>query len=230
MSHSSTTLDQHNPHLAHHFNTMEQQHNAAKLGMWLFLVTEILLFSGLFLAYVVYRYLHPEVFTDASNLLSLPLGGLNTVVLIGSSLTMALAVRASQLSNARHQIIFLAVTLALAGMFLVVKYFEYTGKFSHGVYPGFYFDPHGGHYEHLAQVPYARTFFGIYFLMTGLHGVHVVGGMAAIGWLLWRATRAPFSANYYTPVEVVGLYWHLVDIIWIFLFPLLYLIDRTPTI
>ncbi|OPZ08066.1 MAG: Cytochrome c oxidase subunit 3 [candidate division BRC1 bacterium ADurb.BinA292] len=231
MSSAASAIDghdhPHNPHLAHHFESMEQQHNSAKLGMWIFLVTEILLFSGLFLAYGAYRAFHPEVFNHASRLLSLPLGGFNTIVLIGSSLTMALAVREAQLGRGRLQALFLLSTLALAGVFLVVKYFEYSHKFHVGLLPGRWFAPHG-HEAHVAQWQNVRIFFGIYFLMTGLHGIHVLMGMAAIGWLWLRARRGEFSAAYYTPVEVVGLYWHLVDIIWIFLFPMLYLIDRSP--
>lgn len=208
-------------HVAHHFDTAEQQASAQKLGMWLFLVTEMLLFSGLFCAYAVFRAMHPEVFKSASHLLDTRMGALNTVVLIGSSLTMALAVRSAQLSQNRRLICFLAVTLLLAGAFLVVKFFEYRHKFELGVMPGKYFNPNS---DANINYPHARTFFSIYFLATGLHGLHVIGGMGIILWLLIRATRRAFSSIYYTPVELVGLYWHLVDIIWIFLFPLLYLI------
>jgi cytochrome c oxidase subunit 3 len=218
--------------LAVHFDSMEQQHNSAKLGMWLFLITEILLFSGLFLSYTVYRIWNPEVFRNASSLLSLTAGTVNTVVLITSSLTMALAVRAAQMSRNRALIWCLAATVALAGVFMVIKYFEYSEKFSHGLMPGRFFHP-DAHFvalagnEWIGRLGHVRTFFSIYFMMTGLHGFHVLGGMAVIGWLIVRAIRGDFDSEYYTPVECVGLYWHIVDMIWIFLFPVLYLVDRT---
>ncbi len=219
-THTSAHDAAHDPHLAHHFDTMEQQHEAVKLGMWLFLITEILLFGGLFVAYAIYRSMHPEVFRQASHLLDWKLGCFNTAVLIGSSLTMALAVRGAQLAQRKQQIIFLAITLLLAAVFLCVKYVEYSHKFHLGLLPGKYFEPHDAY----ANIPHARTFFSIYFLMTGLHGFHVLGGMAVIAWMLLRARRNEFSAAYYYPVELTGLYWHLVDLIWIYLFPLLYLI------
>ena len=207
---------------------MEQQYASAKLGMWLFLATEILLFSGLFLAYGAFRAFHPEVFNQASRLLDLKLGGLNTAVLILSSLTMALGVRAAQLNQQRQLILQLIFTLALAGVFLVVKYFEYSHKLHVGLLPGVLFAPHGqGAEAAMAEASNARIFFSLYFMMTGLHGVHVLAGMVVIGWVLILARRGRFNSQYYTPVELVGLYWHLVDMIWIFLFPMLYLIDRT---
>ena len=211
----------HHPHLAHHFETADQQHDAAKLGMWIFLVTEILLFSGLFVAYAAFRAMHPEVFVNASKLLDLSLGTLNTAILIGSSLTMALAVRSAQLSHERRLTLYLAVTLLLAGGFLVIKFIEYRHKFELGVLPGQYFHPSA---ELGLQFPHARTFFSLYFMMTGLHGLHVIGGMGVILWLIVRSLRRHFSSRYFTPVELVGLYWHLVDMVWIYLFPLLYLI------
>ncbi len=213
------------PPLAHHFESMKQQHDSAVLGMWVFLLTEILLFSGLFVGYAVYRALHPEVFQAASQLLDWRMGMLNTFVLLTSSLTMALAVRAAQLGRHRQLALLLASTLALAGVFLVVKYFEYSHKLHRGIAPGFWFSPHGAEAAGLADLPYARNFFSIYFVMTALHGIHVLIGMAAIGWLLARARRQDFGGEYYYPVECVGLYWHLVDLVWIYLFPLLYLID-----
>jgi cytochrome c oxidase subunit 3 len=214
----------HHPRLAHHFDSMAQQQSAAKLGMWLFLVTEILLFGGLFVAYAVYRSLHPEIFHDASHFLNVWLGATNTMVLIGSSLSMALAVRAAQLSRQRALFVNLSITLALAGMFLVIKYFEYTHKFDEGLFPGRWYAPHGAALAAGELPERVRTFFSIYYLMTGLHGVHVLLGMVVISWLLWRAARRHFDASYYTPVECTGLYWHLVDLIWIYLFPLFYLI------
>jgi len=214
----------HPDHLEHHFVSSEQQFDSAKLGMWLFLITEVLLFSGMFVAYAVYRQWHPEAFVEASSTLNVTLGTINTVVLLTSSLTVALSIHYIQLDKVKKSIYSLVTTIGLAGGFMVIKYFEYMSKFEHGAFPGGFFDPHGGHYEHLAQVPYAPQFFSIYFVMTGIHGLHVVIGMAVIGWVAFRAWRGAFSSEYYTPIELTGLYWHLVDIVWIFLFPLLYLI------
>lgn len=208
----------HPSHLKHYFVSSEQQFDAAKLGMWLFLVTEILLFSGMFVAYAVYRIWNPEVFVDASTELNPWLGGLNTIVLLLSSLTVALAIRAAQTDDRRALVRNLVITVLLAGVFMVVKYFEYTHKFHLGIFPGGFFD-----YAEMTT-PDAPIFFSIYFVMTGIHGVHVLIGMGVLSWLATRAYRGHFSSEYYTPVELSGLYWHLVDIIWIFLFPLMYLI------
>ena len=214
----------HPPHLQHHFVSSEQQFDSAKLGMWLFLITEILLFSGMFVAYTVYRAWHPEAFVEASATLDWVLGGINTLVLLGSSFTVALSIHFAQKDDRMKAFWSLITTLALAGVFMVIKYFEWTAKFEHGVFPAGYFDPHGGYYEALASIPYAGQFFSIYFVMTGTHGLHVLIGMGIIGWIAWRTYRGHFSSEYYTPIEITGLYWHLVDIIWIFLFPLLYLV------
>ena len=205
-------------HLKHYFVSSDQQFDAAKMGMWLFLITEILLFSGMFVAYAVYRVWYPEVFALASTELNPWMGGLNTVVLLASSLTVALAIHAAQTNKQRALVINLFVTVLLAAVFMVVKYFEYTHKFHLGIFPGEQFA-----YEEMGQriVP---IFFSIYYVMTGIHGVHVLVGMGVLTWLAVRAMRGHFHSGYYTPVELTGLYWHLVDIIWIFLFPLLYLI------
>jgi cytochrome c oxidase subunit III len=203
----------------HHFVSAAQQRSAAKLGMWIFLATEILFFGGLFMAYGAIRYFYPGTFLAAHEYLSVPMGGLNTVVLIGSSFTMALAVRAAQLGDRKQLMLLLAATFALACGFLVVKAFEYHHKIELGLLPGKFYRAQA---LGLAGLPH--IFFGIYFTMTGLHGVHVVAGMGVIAWMFLRARRGDFSASYYTPVENVGLYWHLVDLIWIFLFPLLYLV------
>jgi cytochrome c oxidase subunit 3 len=208
----------HSAHVAHHFADAEQQRESAKLGMWIFLLTEILLFGGLFCAYAIYRAWYPQMFYNAHKALDVTLGGINTVVLITSSVTMALAIRSMQQDKRRATIINLALTLVLAGVFLVIKFFEYRHKFHLGQLPGMYYTYTGikGSNPHI--------FFSVYFMMTGLHGFHVIGGMAMISWLLIRTARGEFSSAYYTPVEMTGLYWHLVDMIWIFLFPLLYLI------
>ena len=223
----ANTHSDHPAHLQHHFVSSEQQFDAAKMGMWLFLVTEILLFSGMFVAYTVYRSWHPEVFELSSQLLNPWLGGLNTIVLLASSFTVALGIHFAQVNNKKGLVINLILTFLFALAFLVVKYFEYTAKFEHGVFPGAAFDPHGvshGVDYAMYNVPFARQFFSIYFVMTGIHGVHVLVGMGLFTWITIRAMKGEFSSEYYTPVENCGLYWHLVDIIWIFLFPLLYLI------
>ncbi len=214
-------------HVQAHFVSSEQQFDAAKLGMWLFLVTEVLLFSGMFVTYTVYRVWHPEVFAHASELLDWRLGGLNTLVLLASSFTVALSIHFAQRNEKEKVVVLLLLTLLCAAAFMVVKYFEYSGKFAHGVFPGAAFAPHGeshGLEYAVYDVPYAAQFFSIYFVMTGIHGFHVLVGMGLFAWLVTRAVRGHFSSAYYTPIELTGLYWHLVDIIWIFLFPLLYLI------
>lgn len=322
----------HSPHLAHHFDTPEQQYASGKLGMWSFLATELLMFGGLFCAYAVYRHLHPEVFLFAHEYLDKIWGGINTGVLILSSFTMAWAVRASQMGNRGLMKVLLALTFMGGVGFLGIKYVEYKSKFQHALAPGTfnaynpktgtpeklkialdykethaaggaaahsaapvaggaaavghsadaahaagaghsaaaehsavgavvahsekqspgYVDPHAGTgdqakifasfnepmglaptllaghhrvaYTELPALSKTRlnTFFGVYFIMTGLHGVHVVVGMGIIAWLFFTGNR--YGPEYYTPVDIGGLYWHLVDLIWIFLFPLLYLI------
>lgn len=206
---------------AHHFPSARAEAEAGKLGMWLFLSTEILLFSGLFMAYAAYRSTHAEMFKAAHQMLDWKLGALNTMVLIFSSLTMALGVRSAQTNKRNATIGYLIITLLCACAFLVVKYFEYSHKIHLGLLPGEYYHYAG---PELSHVESPHIFFGIYFLMTGLHGFHVLCGMAVIGWVLVRAIRNDFSSKYYFPVELVGLYWHLVDLIWIYLFPLLYLV------
>jgi len=301
----------HPKHLAHHWDNSQQQFDAGKLGMWLFLATEILLFGGLFCGYAIWRMNHPELFRFGSQFLDRTMGATNTVVLILSSLTMAWAVTAAQQNKQALLRILLILTLGGAVTFLVIKYFEYAHKFHEGFYPGvkFYDKPHDSELwddaahginpvsaketsieaiqieqvegiagmqpagtastsanlaglpaaeastvpsaaappmgmneqavdtgtlpEHreikhplqdAARPPNAHVFFNIYFMMTGLHGVHVVVGMIVIVWILFRSFRGDFNSEYFTPVDLGGLYWHIVDLIWIFLFPLFYLI------
>lgn len=275
----------HPEHLAHHFESPRQQYDAGKLGIWMFLITEVLFFSGMFCAYAVYRSLHPEIFIDAAKELNTMLGAFNTVVLIVSSFTMAWAVRAAQLSQKKLLVVLLWLTFILAGVFLCVKAVEYAAKFEHRLYPGVFnrfaqeqypsvvtkyvsveapaageegaaeaeghgeTTAEGSHEEHAAGeeshgdhehaegehaeagghhgaegVRNIHIFFGIYYMMTGVHAIHIVGGMGVIAWLIVRAQRGDFSSEYFGPVDFTGLYWHLVDLIWIFLFPLLYLI------
>jgi cytochrome c oxidase subunit 3 len=208
----------HSPYLQHHFTEMEQQADTSKLGMWLFLVTEVLLFGGLFVAYGILSARHHEAFRAAHQHLDHALGVLNTVVLLVSSFTMVMAVLCARQNRRKGLIAFLILTLLLAGVFLGVKYFEYSHKFHDGLLPGKYYSHKGD------TVPGQFMFFSFYFMMTGLHGLHILGGMTVIGWVLRRALAGHFSSSYYSPVDLVGLYWHLVDIIWIYLFPLLYLV------
>jgi cytochrome c oxidase subunit 3 len=287
----------HDPHLAHHFETPEQQYTSGKLGMWMFLGTEVLMFGGLFCAYAVYRHNHPEVFAYAHQYLNRTLGAINTLVLITSSLTMAWGVRAAQMGNKKLLVALLSLTILGGFGFMFIKTIEYTNKWKEHIFFGggnVFFeghadtkpetvshleeealhidpekapvvatmkvepdpvDPNAGtpdaalikapnitpagltekvkgepaekmSYNDLKMEDKTRvyTFFAIYFFMTGLHGVHVLVGMALITWILIRSAKNEFGPTYFTPVDLVGLYWHLVDLIWIFLFPLLYLI------
>lgn len=281
----------HDPHLAHHFETKRQQFEAAKIGMWLFLATEILFFGGLFCAYAVYRSNHPEIFLFGHQFLDKNMGAINTVVLLFSSFTMAWGVRAAQLGQTRKLVMLLAITILCAFGFLGIKYVEYKAKWEHGLLWARAYAPHldhpaahapadaegrdtgvvahaadtaevtvslhpapallsastvvertalpapsraprglaavvaeGVNHAPLDEPRNAQVFFSIYFAMTGLHGIHVVVGIGLLLWLLVRARRGEFGPGYYTPVDLVGLYWHLVDLIWIYLFPLLYLI------
>ena len=298
----TTTAPQHDTHehprfLAHHFDTPQQQFDSGKLGIWLFLTTEILLFSGLFCAYAVYRAIHPEVFEYAHQYLDKTMGAINTIVLIFSSFTMAYAVRAAQTGQQTLLKIMLSITILCGATFMGVKYVEYKQKFHHQTLWGDQYNPTAPPSEHTGGEPVevvpateaaasapataaaetthlARTpdgaivevtalhraapgnpgvnpdwisanvsefkspahvavgpephntqlFFSVYFLMTGLHGLHVLAGMAVIGWILKRSFRGDFGPDYFNPVDFVGLYWHVVDLVWIFLFPLLYLI------
>jgi len=283
---AAATHGEHPRNLAHHFDNPTQQYESGKLGMWLFLGTEVLMFGGLFCAYTIFRANHPEIFHYGHRFLDVKLGAINTVVLICSSLTMAWAVRAAQLGQKALLMTMLALTLACACGFMGIKFVEYRAKFEHGLLMGTAYraqDGHGeaagghgngttdGHAEAGAPGPVAGTssatgadtdwvppepslvkraamaptglapapaeghameapanpqiFFGIYFAMTGLHGFHVLAGMVVITMLLVQAGFNRFGPDYYTPVDLVGLYWHIVDMIWIFLFPLLYLID-----
>ena len=306
---TETTMDPHGggdehghpPYLAHHFDTPLQQFDSGKLGMWLFLATEILLFGGLFVAYSVYRANHPEIFVYAHRYLDKNLGATNTIILLCSSFTMAWGVRAAQLGKQKLLVTLLALTLLGGCGFLGIKYVEYSHKWHDGLLWGVRFNPmshegagHDAAATHSAEAPSAaadapaapavgtlpapppdavpplgsvdpalklersqvapaavgpqgtvpsrtaegehdahgapvrpanvQIFFGIYFLMTGLHGLHVIAGMGSIAWVLSKSVKGTFGPQYFTPVDFVGLYWHLVDLIWIFLFPLLYLI------
>jgi cytochrome c oxidase subunit 3 len=285
-----------NPHLAHHFDTPQQQFDAGKMGIWLFLLTEVLFFAGLFCAYTVYRSMHPEVFVYAHYFLDTKLGALNTCVLLLSSLTAAWAVRNAQLAEKKALILNIVITIACACTFMCVKYVEYAHKYHDGLLPGHSFQPKEQIWElksfrdrhpeaaeyaeklskldekkavpaalgvdaatgdarktdkferpteeelepllaaglvgprsldpsaHISRPRMAHVFFGIYFFMTGLHGFHVLIGIGIWIWMLVKATKNQFGATYFGPIDFTALYWHLVDLIWIYLFPLLYLI------
>ena len=302
----------HPAHLQHHFVSAEQQFDASKLGMWLFLSTEILLFGGMFVAYAIYRLQYPELYKEASLQLDTVLGALNTLVLLLSSLTMAWAIRGAQMDNQKVLFRNLIATIALATGFLVVKYFEYEHKFHLGIFPGYNFELNNdiqtvselsgaaalepkvkieeepvsnedvstdatgataeagsvgnaspgdvvavaprqpesaseeigegrvqaeneggeavsaeahGREGRIFDNRRAGLFFSIYYMMTGIHAIHIIIGIIAIGILAWKARKGDkYTSVWYTPVENVGLYWHVVDIIWIFVFPLMYLI------
>src|SRR5688572_9749723 len=277
----------HNPNLAHHFDTPQQQFDAGKLGIWLFLLTEVLFFSGLFCAYTIYRAMRPEVFVYAHYFLDTKLGALNTCVLLVSSLTAAWAVRNAQLAETKKLVVNLTITILCAFTFMGVKYFEYSHKYHDGLLPGKNFHPaeqvwetHSFKHKHPEAAEYAEhlvkhaakpaagaaeaaaepayvapkkeqiapllqagvlgpkaetpnvpskprnahVFFSIYFFMTGLHGFHVLAAIGVFVWLLIRAKTGVFGPDYFGPIDYAALYWHLVDLIWIYLFPLLYLI------
>lgn len=283
-----------NPHLAHHFDTPQQQFDAGKLGIWLFLLTEVLFFAGLFCAYTVYRAMHPEVFVYAHYFLDTKMGALNTCVLLVSSLTAAWAVRNAQLAQKKALIINIVITIACAFTFMCVKYVEYSHKYHDGLLPGHSFQPKEQIWEletfrnrhpeaaeyaeklakldaqksetktaagakseggaepklerpteeelepllaaglvgprsldpsaHISRPRMGHVFFGIYFFMTGLHGFHVLIGIGIWIWMLLKAMKGHFGPSYFGPIDFTALYWHLVDLIWIYLFPLLYLI------
>jgi cytochrome c oxidase subunit 3 len=260
-AHAPAQVHAHHPAQQHHFESLAQQKEASTLGMWTFLLTEILFFGGLFMAYMLYRIWYHDAFVAASTSITLFWGALNTVVLIGSSLTMALAVRAAQTSQRKALIGWLIATMVLGAVFLGVKVIEYADKFEHHHVPGpdFVWDSHaaegatgaGGVYEaggagaaagqHGGGTTHAATaaqrdpalqqhtqiFFSLYFTMTGLHALHMIVGIGLMSVITLMAWQGRFDAAYYTPVEMSGLYWHFVDIVWIYLFPLLYLIDRS---
>ena len=215
---SSSDAPAANAHLAEHFDTIERQDYAVRLGMWLFLATEVLLFAGLFLGYTVYRHFYHEAFHEASRHLDLWAGTTNTVVLITSSLTVALAYWAIKLDKQKLCAGLLIFTIICAFVFLAIKAIEYHHKFEEGALPGAWY-----HFREVTA-PGANLYYTIYFLSTGLHALHVIVGMSILIWVLARVLKGHFSSSYFVPVELGGLYWHLVDLVWIFLFPLLYLI------
>ena len=223
-------------HVAEHFDDAEQQYTAAELGMWVFLATEVLFFGGMFTGYAVYRGYYSQAFSEGSHTLDLVLGTINTGILLGSSLTMALSVHAAQTGAKRLIVTFLTATLILGAAFLGIKAYEYYHKFEENHFPGenFQFEHHTASSSHEqssasaeespANPDRVEIFFSFYFAMTGLHALHMIIGGGLIVWLIVLAAKGRFSPEYSTPVEMVGLYWHFVDIVWVYLFPLLYLI------
>jgi cytochrome c oxidase subunit 3 len=232
--HEHVVLPQHR----HHFATEEQQREAGSFGMWLFLLTEIMFFGGLFFAYLLYRNWYYDAFVTASNQLSVPLGAANTAILITSGFFMALAVWAAEVRKKAMLVLFLVLTTLFGFAFLGIKADEYHEKYEKHHIPGASFDvsefinpaAYGLNEKPLAPDAAQKTqmFFFLYFAMTGMHALHMVLGLGLLFWLLARAQRGDFTAGYVAPIENFGLYWHFVDIVWLFLFPLLYLINRHP--
>jgi cytochrome c oxidase subunit 3 len=215
--------------LQHHFDNMEQQREAGSIGMWVFLAQEIMFFGGLFMAYLLYRFKYPMAFAAGSNHLDWHLGGFNTVVLIVSSLTMALAVYYAQVGVRKLQIVFLVLTMILGTVFLGVKAVEYAEKYHDHLIPVagmFDWDEKASPLPANTTEQQVQMFYWIYFAMTGLHALHMIIGIGILAWLVYHAWRGRYSPEYHAPVEISGLYWHFVDIVWIFLFPLLYLLGR----
>ncbi len=208
--------------LREQFDTPEQQREASSLGMWVFLITEVMFFGGMFTAYIAYRSYYPNVFGHASNTLDVTVGAINTAILIISSLTMVLAVHAAQTGARKALVVFLILTMLFGGVFLGIKAYEWHHKFVENHVPGMA----GFHLEGESMQGQAQLFFSLYFAMTGLHALHMIVGIGILAVLTLQARRGKFTPDYYAPVDVAGLYWHFVDIIWIFLFPLLYLIHR----
>ena len=210
--------DTHSTALHHHFDDLEQQYSASNMGMWAFIAQEIMFFGGLFGGYAVYRNMHTAAFIEGSQHLPIGWGAFNTAVLIGSSLTVALAVRAAQQGKKNAILGWILGTMFLGCVFLGVKYIEYSDKWHHHLVPGLNF-----FYEGAVAGP-IKIFFSFYFVMTGMHALHMIIGIVIMIFLLPKIRRGTYTAEYFNPIENFGLYWHFVDIVWIFLFPLLYLI------
>jgi cytochrome c oxidase subunit III len=204
--------------LQEQFEEMPQQKEAATLGMWAFLATEVLFFGAMFMSYIAYRNAYPQAFAEASHHTIVLFGTVNTAILLTSSLTMALAVHAARENNIKWLFRFLTITIVLALAFLAVKGLEYREDLREHLWPGPHFKPE--------LPPQAQIFWVLYWIMTGVHALHVTVGVGLLSTMAWLTSRRKFSADYYTPIEMSGLYWHFVDIIWIFLYPLLYLIQR----
>ncbi len=214
---------QHHPRLAHHFESLEQQTESSMLGMWIFLATEILFFGGALMAYMIYRRWYPDAFALASSHIAILPGAINTAVLIISSLTMALAVHAAQTGERGKILFFIVITMILGAAFLGIKAYEYHEKYLEGFIPGLGLEFRFPEPQYASN---AQIFFSIYFVLTGLHALHMIVGLGLMTWMFIWVKTGVIDTQYYAPIEIVGLYWHFVDIVWIFLFPLLYLIGR----
>jgi cytochrome c oxidase subunit III len=222
----SQSLDDHStgehpPYLAHHFKTMDQQTSAGKLGMWVFMGQEVLFFSGLFCAFGFVKHMYPDMVLEAQKSMNVVLGTLNTVILLVSSLTMSLCVRSTRVHQPRASVIFLCVTMICGLVFLSIKGYEWMHHLHEGYYPGKFFQP-SAHAEVTASM--AHVFFGMYYVMTGMHALHIVVGLGLMCWMLKRLLSREFNFEHYVALENTSLFWHLVDIVWIFLFPVLYLV------
>ncbi|MFN7963714.1 MAG: cytochrome c oxidase subunit 3 family protein [Thermoanaerobaculia bacterium] len=218
------------PGLHHQFDSYEQQRQSASLGMWAFLVNEVMFFGGMFLAYAYYRHRYGHEFAAGSHSLDISLGAFNTAVLIGSSLTMALAVRAAQMGRNKAIVAFLIATMVLGSVFLGVKVIEYSDKFEHHHVPGpsFVWHDEAGSGKYAGADPFKiQIYFSLYFAMTGFHALHMIVGIGIMLFMLRPAWKGKWNLDNHNFVEGFGLYWHFVDIVWIFLFPLLYLIGRS---
>ena len=213
-------MAEHAEALAHQFDDVDQQREAATLGMWVFLATEVMFFGGMLTLYTVYRYLYARGFAEGSRQLDLWLGSINTVVLITSSLTMALGVHGARVGHRRTLLVSLVLTMLLGATFLSIKSVEYVHKFEEGLVPGIYFTYAG------PEAPHVELFVWLYFVLTGVHAVHLMIGIGAVGVIAFMGSRGRFGPAYHTPVELVGLYWHFVDVVCIFLLPLLYLLHH----
>ncbi|RYZ85636.1 MAG: cytochrome c oxidase subunit 3 family protein [Proteobacteria bacterium] len=217
---TSSTHGGNEHHAAHHFRDAEHEYQTSKEGIWLFMVTETLMFGGLFIGYSIFHNIYPEMFAEGAQQLDWRMGFINTLVLIFSSLTMALGIYYLQKDQPKKAVTSLAITILCGAIFMFIKYLEYSHKFEHGFLPGRMLDLAKTHAQHANLGMY----FGFYYCMTGLHGIHVLLGMGLITWVMMRTMRGDFNSRYYTAVEGVGLFWHVIDLIWIFLFPLLYLV------
>ncbi len=217
MSESAVATHETRLELREQFATPEQQRQTATIGMWIFLVTEVLLFGGLFTAFTVYRLSHPAAFDAASAHMEILLGAINTGVLICSSFTMAMAVYNAEIGNQKLLILFLLATMAIGALFLGIKFTEYYDHFRDHKVPALWFNYTGPH------APEFQMFFVFYFIMTGLHAVHMTIGIGLLSVITFRAVLGSFTADYYTPVELSGLYWHFIDIVWVFLYAIFYI-------
>ncbi|HWS98076.1 MAG TPA: cytochrome c oxidase subunit 3 family protein [Candidatus Methylomirabilis sp.] len=223
MAASDIEIAEHN--LQHHFADMDQQRETSTFGMWLFLVTEIMFFGGLFCAYLVYRATYYQAFVEGSQTMNIWLGATNTAVLICSSLSMAMAVRCAQLDQRKMMVILLIVTMLFGAAFLGIKAVEYHEHWTHHQFPGPNFQFEGAEAAGVSPQN-VQIYFSLYWAMTGLHALHMIIGIGLVTWITIAGARGHYSADYYSPVENVGLYWHFVDLVWIYLFPLLYLISK----